>query len=141
VGGTYTLAGTTGQPDAGVLTEGPYRIQGGFWTGWALATAVEPPPEAARPLVFRIQGAYPNPFNPRTTFVFDLPAPRSVRLEVLNVRGERIRTLMDEAQDPGTHRAVWNGRDDVGAEVASGVYFFRLRAGEFEGRRKVTLVR
>ena len=84
---------------------------------------------------------YPNPFNPETEIRFALDGAAPVRLAVFNVLGERVRTLVDGRRAAGTHRVRWNGIDDAGRSVGSGVYFYRL---ESEGRqltRRMLLVR
>ena len=71
----------------------------------------------------------PNPFNPRTTIRFDLPAAGQVRLAVYDVAGRLIRVLVDGELFPGTHEAVWDGRGATGRAMASGTYLARLEAG------------
>jgi hypothetical protein len=84
----------------------------------------------------------PNPFNPSTTVRYDLPLPLPVRLAVYDVAGRLVRALVDDAsQAAGRHEAVWDGRDETGAEVGTGVYFCRLRAGNEARVEKMTLVR
>ncbi len=82
----------------------------------------------------------PNPFNPVTEIAFDLPERAEVELAVYDVSGRKVATLVDGMTDPGRHRAGWNGTDDAGRGVASGVYFFRLsRGGETIVRKGVLL--
>ncbi|NOZ03259.1 MAG: T9SS type A sorting domain-containing protein [FCB group bacterium] len=69
---------------------------------------------------------YPNPFNPRTTIEYRLPARESIDLSIYNLRGERVRTLVTGSKPAGTHRVVWDGQNDRGNPVASGIYFYRL---------------
>jgi hypothetical protein len=77
---------------------------------------------------------YPNPFNPRTSIAFSLSRRSEVSLEVYDLRGRRVRTLLGgEILEPGTHAQEWNGRDRDGNGVASGVYFYRLRARPVDG--------
>jgi hypothetical protein len=68
----------------------------------------------------------PNPFNPTTSIEYQLAAPGHVKLEIFDVSGSLVRTLVDEPKDEGRHGAVWRGRDDQGRELSSGVYFYRL---------------
>lgn len=82
----------------------------------------------AAPGAIVLHGAVPNPFNPHTTLRFDLPVGGSVRLEVYDVRGRRVRSLVDAELAPGRHEAVWDGRDQAGRAMASGSYFARLSA-------------
>lgn len=71
----------------------------------------------------------PNPFNPRTTIRYDLPEPGLVRLSIFDVAGRHVRTLVDESRPPGSHEAVWDGRDASGREAGSGTYLARLECG------------
>ncbi len=80
----------------------------------------------AAPLLFNLGQNYPNPFNPSTTISYQLPAAGPVRLDIYNVRGQLVRTLIDAEQDAGYHSVIWNGKDNRGQSVASGVYFYRL---------------
>lgn len=84
---------------------------------------------------------YPNPFNPETTIEFYLPHHAEVRLKIFNVLGQRIRTLFTGRRDAGVYRLKWNGRDEAGNEVASGVYIYRLQADRFVQSRKMLLLR
>lgn len=72
---------------------------------------------------------YPNPFNPNTTINYYLPDPSDVVLEVFNVKGQRVKTLINEYKETGSHSSVWNGTDQNGRLVSSGVYFYRLSIG------------
>jgi hypothetical protein len=93
------------------------------------------------PSVYRLHPNYPNPFNPTTTIRYDLPAPEDVHVVIYNVRGERVRVLVDEHQLAGRHEAGWDGRNSRGESVASGVYLYRIVAGEFVSTRKMTLLK
>lgn len=104
-------------------------------------TGVEDGPGAA-PAAFRLHRAYPNPFNPSTTVAFDLPAPAAVDLEIYDLAGRRVRTLLHaDAREAGRHDVVWNGADDAGRTSPAGVYLLRLRAGEFRADQRVMLVK
>ena len=83
----------------------------------------------------------PNPFNPVTTIRYDLPSASTVSLVIYDVRGARVRKLVDRAVVPGRHSLVWDGTDDNGRHVASGVYFYRLHAGSFVQTRKMVLLK
>ncbi|MCD4829150.1 MAG: T9SS type A sorting domain-containing protein [Candidatus Cloacimonetes bacterium] len=94
------------------------------------------------PLVFGLRQNHPNPFNPETTIAFSLAsATDDCRLEVYNIRGERVRTLLREPRKAGEHAIVWDGRNDSGAPTASGVYFYRLTAGDKTAIRKAVLLK
>jgi hypothetical protein len=93
------------------------------------------------PRVYSLAQNYPNPFNPITTIRYALPKACKARLDVYNVLGQRVVTLVDEWQDPGRKIVRWNGTNANGNHVASGVYFYRLRAGNFVKARKMVLLR
>ncbi len=83
----------------------------------------------------------PNPFNPSTTISYTLPVESRVRLEVYDVAGRRIANLVDAVQGPGEQSAFWDGKDSNGVPVTSGIYFYRLAAGDIKISRKMILVR
>jgi hypothetical protein len=90
---------------------------------------------------FQLYDNYPNPFNPSTTVAYDLPVAAHVRLEVYNLLGQHITTLVDESQGVGHYETVWDSKDDYGNAVASGVYFYRLTTEEFVESRKMMLLK
>ena len=90
---------------------------------------------------FTLYQNYPNPFNPATTITFDLPKDVRVRLEIFDVAGRLICTLIDEPKEAGSHQVVWNGQDDTGNTVASGLYIYRLQAGDFVQSRKMLFMK
>jgi hypothetical protein len=83
----------------------------------------------------------PNPFNPKTTIRFTLSSPAQTRLEIYDAAGRMIRVLLDETRAAGVQQVVWNGLDDAGRSVGSGVYFYRLKAGAFEQARRMTILK
>lgn len=83
----------------------------------------------------------PNPFNPSTRIRYALPDRAHVRLDIFDPLGKRVATLVDEVRDAGPNEAVWNGRSDSGATVASGVYFYRLSAGRRVLTKKLLLLK
>ncbi len=84
---------------------------------------------------------YPNPFNPETTIQFDIPNHAQTKLSVYNVRGQLVKTLIDQPMDAGQHNAVWNGQDNSGKPVSSGVYLYRLEAGKQVITRRMLLLK
>ena len=83
---------------------------------------------------------YPNPFNPETTISYTLPASGPVSLEIYNSRGQLVRRLLHEEQPAGGHSLVWNGKDDTGHSVASGLYLCRIACtGKHETRKMLLL--
>jgi len=91
--------------------------------------------------VFALDQNYPNPFNPSTTIQYSLPAREEVSLRIYDQRGRLVRTLASEVQDAGQRAIVWDGRASNGVSVASGVYFYQLKAGDLVQRKKMTLVK
>jgi hypothetical protein len=83
----------------------------------------------------------PNPFNPTTTIRFVLSNPAPARLEIHDTTGRLVRVLVDEKLSSGAHAVLWDGRDDEGRSVGSGVYFYRLKAGAFEQARRMTILK
>jgi len=96
---------------------------------------------AEAPGVTYLSQNFPNPFNPTTRICFGLRAPTDVRLTICTVSGQRIRTVVEGRFDAGSHVVTWNGRDDKGNTVASGIYFYRLMAGSFIQTKKMVLLR
>ncbi len=85
---------------------------------------------------------FPNPANPITNVVFELPQAVMVRISVFDIAGHHVKTLIGgETKSAGTHRVTWNGRDSADRAVATGVYFYRLEAGEFQETKRMVLVK
>jgi len=86
-------------------------------------------------------GNYPNPFNPETTILFNNAKAGNVQVCVYNIRGQKVRTLVDEHYGIGEHKVVWNGVDDNGRSVASGVYFYRMAAGAYVETKRMLMLK
>ena len=84
---------------------------------------------------------YPNPFNPETTISFDMPKKGKARLDIYNVKGQLINTLFDGIAEYGKTNLVWNGTDDNGVAVSSGVYFYRLSTDKHTETKKMMLMK
>ena len=84
---------------------------------------------------------YPNPFNPSTTIRYEIKHPSKVTLKIYNLLGQEVRTLVNKQQSNGIHFVVWDGKNERGQMVGSGVYFYRLQAGDFMKTRKMVLVK
>jgi len=105
---------------------------------------LKPELPAKLPKVSSLAQNSPNPFNPSTTISYTVAPLESlvpVRLEVFNIRGQLIRTLVNEVVEPGEYSFFWQGLDDHGKALSSGVYFYRLRAGNFVATRKMVIVK
>jgi flagellar hook assembly protein FlgD len=83
----------------------------------------------------------PNPFVDRTEVKYGLPQSSNVHIVIYNPLGQYARTLVDEKADAGTHTVIWDGRDDSGRELRSGVYLCKIQAGDYTQTRKVILLR
>ncbi len=86
-------------------------------------------------------GNYPNPFNPATTIYYELPNASKVKLEVYNLLGQNVRTLINVRQEAGRHQIVWDGENDFGLPVASGIYIYRFQAGNYSKIMKMILMK
>jgi hypothetical protein len=91
--------------------------------------------------VYSLSQNYPNPFNPQTTIAFSVKDRANVSLKVYNVAGELVRTLADESMSAGPHTKVWDGRNDAGQPVSSGVYFYKLVSNNFQQTKKMVLLK
>ena len=113
--------------------------------GALYAVRITPPGTATgitsdSPGLLKLDHSYPNPFNPTTTLSYSIPQSGVVRLVVYDAAGRKVKTLEDGFRNAGPQQAVWNGRDDAGRPVSSGVYFARLKAsGEVRMRKMVLL--
>lgn len=130
------------------------RVTGRFTISYILASEVtsdgkvvtlrpqfsDPVDSSASP-GFSFEPNYPNPFNPETSISFAVPYQSHVRLEIFNILGQNIRTLLDATVPQGRHVLIWDGKDKSGIDVGSGVYFSRFNAGEFEAKRKMLIVK
>jgi predicted esterase len=95
----------------------------------------------AIPALYNLYDNYPNPFNPETTIHFQIPKSSHVVLKVYNLLGQEIRTLTEEPLASGYHKVLWDGNDNKGKLVASGLYLYMMRAGQFSQTKKMILVR
>ncbi|HSG28149.1 MAG TPA: FlgD immunoglobulin-like domain containing protein, partial [Candidatus Krumholzibacterium sp.] len=83
----------------------------------------------------------PNPFNPSTEIAYSLPETAHVSIEIFDVSGRRITLLLDDIEPAGRHKVVWDGLDQAGNAVSSGIYFYRITAGKWSQARKMVLMR
>jgi len=100
---------------------------------------------AGLPATYHLSQNYPNPFNPSTTIQFVITGAtgikQAVSLTVYDLRGRRVRTLIDSELEPGNHRIQWDGRDHRGRTVSSGIYLYTLKAGEDSYIRKMVALK
>ena len=141
-GGTLTLGGTVGQPDAGALAGGAYSLLGGFWLGGSGSSGIFSDEDApGEHLIFRVSPGLPNPFCSATNVLLELPAPRFVRAQVFDQAGRLVRRLCEGTLPTGRHAVAWDGRSEDGCRVASGVYIMSVVAGDFSTKRSIVLIR
>jgi len=93
------------------------------------------------PLEYQLEQNFPNPFNPQTTIRYQLSERTDVSLEIFNIVGQRVRTLVREEQVTGSYSVIWAGQNDAGNKVGSGVYFYRLLTTDFVQTKKLVLLR
>jgi flagellar hook assembly protein FlgD len=110
---------------------GPCRI---FGLGQAMV-------KMATPTVFSLEQNYPNPFNPETQITYALPLATHVKLVLYNVLGQKVKTLVDEEQTAGYKTMQWDGRDENENELASGIYFYHLQAGDYNEVKKMIMMK
>jgi hypothetical protein len=144
---------TTSNPEAGTYNAAPgryyLRVDGynGATSGYTLTvggglgasdSGVE---KQNLPLAWRLGGNEPNPFNPTTKIFFDVPRTSTVRLRIYDARGQLVRTLVNGTLTAGQRSAIWDGCDDGGRPVTSGVYLYVVESPDFRAARKMTLVK
>ena len=90
---------------------------------------------------FSLQQNFPNPFNPSTEIRFDLPEEGQVELSVFNMQGQKVRTLESGNKAPGYHSIIWNGTNDNGSKVSTGMYFYSIQTNKFQAVRKMLFLK
>jgi len=90
---------------------------------------------------FQLSQNYPNPFNPTTSISFNLPEAGQVTLAVYNILGQQVAIVAEGLFSAGPHEVVWDGTDDSGVPVSSGVYLYRIQTGQFSETRKMLLMK
>ncbi|MDD4309825.1 MAG: FlgD immunoglobulin-like domain containing protein, partial [Candidatus Cloacimonetes bacterium] len=93
------------------------------------------------PVITALERNFPNPFNPETTIRYSVKESGMVKLSIYNLKGQLIRSLVNETKTSGNHRVIWNGVDDRGQSVASGIYFYRMDATNFSSTQKMMLMK
>jgi len=123
-----------GQISIGQISDGVYSSNAGFYGGFDWYTFVKE--TGNLPFTFNLSQNYPNPFNPATMIDFTIPEAVPVKLEIYNILGQLVSTLADNEFQAGPHSIVWKATG-----VSSGVYIYRLSAGDFTDMKKMTLIR
>jgi flagellar hook assembly protein FlgD len=96
---------------------------------------------ATLPTTYGISPNYPNPFNPTTTIKYQLPHQSDIRLTIYNVLGQKVRTLLNEKMEAGYYSVDWDGRNDLGVQVGSGIYIYRFSADSYHRVQKMILMK
>jgi len=133
-GAAFQLRGTLGQTLVGVVAGVEHSNEIGFWYQplWE-PTALD---EVPLPLVYGLDQNFPNPFNPKTCIRYALPEATHVRLRIYDARGRALRVLIDEEKAAG-----WHDLELRAEGMASGVYFYRIDAGDFNSTRKLVVIK
>ena len=109
---------------------GGWNIDDFLVTGYLVSGVSEKRLEANR-IEYCLYDNYPNPFNPGTKISYDIPKSQFVELKIFDVLGREIKSLVQEKQEAGFHQLLWDGKDEIGNSVASGLYFYKMKAGDF----------
>ncbi len=97
--------------------------------------------ENSLPLTFDLQQNYPNPFNPSTIISYQIPQNQYVKLDIFDALGQKVRTLVNSDQNAGYYQVEWNGKNDSGSQVTSGVYLCKIQAGSFNKVMKMMMLK
>jgi hypothetical protein len=144
--GSHVVRFSAGVPAVGLASAHGFSERSGFWSWW-LAPPLLPvdAPPSAIPVRTALHPNRPNPFNPTTRVAFDLAgaagATIPVDLRVFDATGRLVTLLVAERLAPGSYEVSWEGRDDRGRSIESGVYYARLRAGHLERRIRLVLLK
>ncbi len=134
-----------GTPIAKATGSEPFRffsdVQNGTLEITRISTNLNEPGPFKIPTEFDLQQNYPNPFNPETTIRYQLPEASDVALTIYNLQGQLVRILVNESKKAGYHQVVWDAKNNTGNGVPSGVYLYRIQAGDFTNVKKLTLLR
>jgi len=93
------------------------------------------------PEKFALEQNYPNPFNPSTTIAYQLPSAETVRITIYDLTGRNVLELLNETKEAGSYTAKWDGRNQLGGQVASGLYIYQIQAGQFTQSRKMLFMK
>ena len=138
---SYKIRGTFGQNVVGISSGQQLKISSGYW-GWiAHWAALETDEELIIPAEFKVKSAYPNPFNPVTNIGYDIPEISKVSIDIYNIAGNKVKTLVSKEHQPGRYKVQWNATNESGAPVATGMYIYKIRAKDFVSVKKLLLMK
>lgn len=154
--GQTTSAGGIGKTTTEMKTQTTYTDAGWLFPIWAInpstndgypylyySTSVptDDPNNSFSSTIARLHTAYPNPFNPSTTLSFDVPNSEKVVINIFNVKGQLVKNLCNQVYDKGYHSIVWDGKDKNGTRCGTGVYFYKMQAGNITQTQKMMMIK
>ncbi|MGI6198854.1 MAG: FlgD immunoglobulin-like domain containing protein, partial [Candidatus Cloacimonadaceae bacterium] len=92
-------------------------------------------------VITALKGNFPNPFNPTTNIAYSLKETAKVKIEIYNLKGQLVKTLVNDTLPKGEHRTTWNGQDQHGNSVSSGIYFYKMQVGDYTSTMKMMLMK
>ena len=104
-------------------------------------TDVKDEKEVSLPKNFGLTQNYPNPFNGQTNIEFQISSLSNVKIQIFNILGQKIKTLLDEEKSPGYYTIIWDSKNDFGDSMNSGIYFIKFNSGKFTETKKMTLLK
>jgi flagellar hook assembly protein FlgD len=121
----------------------PNRIGVRFLESSVMATGLESKDlTVITPKDYKLKQNYPNPFNPETSIEFILPVKKKITLTIYNSIGQKVKTLInDQIYSPGSHTMQWNGTNEAGNKVATGMYIYELKFGNFSKSKRMMLIK
>jgi hypothetical protein len=149
---TDGITNPTDTCDVWLFWEGSYREWLGFYgsgigypilraTGYTNSTSVEEEETGITPKDFALYQSYPNPFNNQTIIKYDLLKPCQVTLTIYNILGQKVKTVVEGYQRAGSRIVNWDGKDEKEKDLASGIYFYQLKAGDLTQTKRMTLLK
>jgi len=132
------LVDTTWQ---GKISPKAYTLVGNIMKWFDVQSGVSKKVDSAIPKQFALDQNFPNPFNPATSIRIALPSTEQVDIFIYNALGQKIRTLISQKMEAGNHLATWDGRNDSGQIVSSGIYFYSMNAGDFSQTKKMIVIK
>ena len=115
-------------------SNGPWSLT--IDAGWVISVDNNTIPE-----VFALHNNYPNPFNPVTNIGYDIPELSRVSIDIYNIAGNKVKTLVSKEHQPGRYKVQWNATNESGAPVATGMYIYKIRAKDFVSVKKLLLMK
>ena len=140
----YIMGGSVSQSFIGKLSSSNYIAHIGYWTKPHAPYGVEETDQLQnlnKPIVFSLNQNYPNPVLSKTVIKYAIPKTCKVELKLYDVTGRQVTVLVDENQKPGYYKVNWHIRNVSEKQLANGVYFYRLKAGDFVATKKMVIVR